>query len=225
VTERRFGMDLGEAIALTTTLTDQLDAAIDARAELLQRSGQRIACARGCNACCHTIAVATEPEVVRIARWLDQPEHAESRAAFVAAYPVWRERLGPALDEVIRVIDRGSAADTDGAFAAAFQRRALCPFNRDGACTIYPVRPMLCRNAFALDTSADCAPDAGAAARYYRHEPTEEILTWIQSILGVTHAALRRGAPREPLCVAVARRLEDPDDDGDRGPRSEPSER
>ena len=213
---RRFGMDLGEAVALTTVLTDQLEAAIEARADLLAQNGDRIACGRGCNACCHTIAVATEPEVVRIARWLDEPAQADVRAAFLAAYPVWRERLGPALDDVTRVIDRATAEDSDRAFAAAFQRRALCAFNQDGACTIYPVRPALCRNAFALDTSERCGPDGGGEARYYRHEPTEALLSTVQGILGVAHAALRRGAPREPLCVAVARRLDDPDDDGDR---------
>ena len=213
---RRSGMDLGEAVALTTLLTDQLEAAIDARAELLQRHGERIACGRGCHGCCYPVAVATEPEVVRIARWLDEPEQAEVRAAFVAAYPVWRERLGTALDDVIGVVDRAPAEETDRAFAAAFQRRALCAFNRDGACTIYPVRPALCRNAFALDTSEHCGPDGGGLARYYRHEPTEALLSSIQGILGMAHASLRRGAAREPLCVAVARRLDDPDDDGAR---------
>ena len=37
------------------------------------------------------------------------------------------------------------------------QRRAMCAFNHEGACSIYPVRPAVCRKAHALDTSEERA--------------------------------------------------------------------
>ena len=35
-----------------------------------------------------------------------------------------------------------------------WQKRIMCAFNQGGACSIYPVRPIACRNAHAVETAA-----------------------------------------------------------------------
>jgi Fe-S-cluster containining protein len=42
------------------------------------------------------------------------------------------------------------------AHIAEWRKSVLCAFNRGGECSIYPVRPTICRSAHAVDTAAYC---------------------------------------------------------------------
>jgi len=196
-----------QAVAITGALQAEIDHAAQVRDAAVEEAGHRVACAPGCNACCHLIVVPMEGEVVAIAEWLERPENAAAREKFFDAFEGWRRRLGPALDELTRVLDRAPPAEVEAALDAGFRRGALCAFNHDGLCTIYPVRPALCRAAHALDTPMHCGPAGDGQIDYYSFEPLEQLMQEMRRLGTVLHHALRGAAPREPLCLAVYRRL------------------
>src|ERR1041384_4842833 len=87
--ERKFPrrVSLDDAAVIAQALQDEVDKGVEARAAAIAAQGQVVACKRGCNACCEEPIMIFRAEAARVARWLDQPENAETRAAFRAAYP------------------------------------------------------------------------------------------------------------------------------------------
>jgi Fe-S-cluster containining protein len=200
---QRMGMDPGEAAAMTTALYAQLDVAAETRAEELAQAGTPLACHRGCIGCCHSVVAASEPEVVTIVRWLGRDDNADARAGFLTAYPRWRAALGADHDAVADALDRSSRRATLDALGAAFRRAVLCAFNRDGECMIYPVRPVVCRSAHAIDGHARCAPDATEPAHLATDATFDAVLGSVMSMLGMVHGVMTSGRRRVPLCDAV----------------------
>src|SRR5262249_38718337 len=186
------------------------DYGVDMRAEVCRQQGEVIACRAGCNACCEQLVMIYAAEAELIADWLRAPERAEILRNFLAAYPSWIERLGDSLAEVIARTEARDAAGQFAACVAHWRRHVMCAFNRDGLCTIYPVRPVLCRSYHALDTSENCVPsdEGGSAATHMYFKPLEEFLDKTRSLAMAVHHVL--GGPKgrpEPLCQAVHDRL------------------
>src|SRR5258708_5296682 len=84
-----------DAADLVGVMHAQLDDAITRRDAQV---GSRMACTKGCNACCKFAVVVTEGEAVAVAEYVSRPEHADVRARFEAAYPAWRAKLGDLVD-------------------------------------------------------------------------------------------------------------------------------
>lgn len=108
------------------------DAAVDFVANLhravdkvMQQPCTLTACQAGCACCCQVRVEATEPEIFRIARELRQRPPAQ--------IAILAERLR----------NRAAAADE------ASSRRD-CAFLEDSLCSIYEVRPAVCRRAHSL---------------------------------------------------------------------------
>jgi hypothetical protein len=199
-----------DAKAIAADVQRAIDLAAEQRAEVARRKGSPVACHAGCNACCEQLVMIWAGEAELIADWLDEPEQAEVKRAFLERYPEWLAASTPAIE---RVLERTAANDARGQLAALidhWRHRILCAFNRDGLCTIYPVRPGLCRNAHALDTPANCHPadETGSAAVSLHFAPLEEFLRRTRALAMAVHHA-RGGARRapEPLPTAVRRRL------------------
>jgi hypothetical protein len=170
----------------------QLDEAIARRdAEI----GDRMACHHGCNSCCNSPVLVSEGEAIAISEWLR--DRADVRARFDAAYPAWRDKLG----------DLGQGDARDPLWLGNVQRRhVMCAFNHDGGCSIYPVRPALCRKTHALDTNANCASET-VAAKCYQHPETEELYESQRPLRFALHKALRPNSHLDLLCSAVHRTL------------------
>ncbi len=91
-------------------------------------------CDKGCSWCCHQPAVVTPPEALVLAAWLARERDGHACAA-----------LGERLDGHAR---RAAGLDT----AARFADRLPCAFLQDdGACGVYPVRPLQCRAVHSTD--------------------------------------------------------------------------
>jgi hypothetical protein len=156
----------------------------------LMEAGHRVACTPGCNACCHSYVRCTPAEALVIAEWLAQPEQAAARERFLLRLPAWREGsgdLGARIDAALRAGDRRSPE----AWAAyqeltlAYQRRQnLCPFNEEGRCVVYALRPTVCRSVYVLDTPEYCWPDRGRL-------PTTVMSPVLDEALGECGVALR----------------------------------
>jgi hypothetical protein len=188
-----------DAAALTNMMHAQLDDAIRRRDAQI---GSRMACGKGCNACCNSPVLTTEGEAVAIAEWLR--EHADVRARFEAAYPAWRDKLG---ELVGQANDERTPEETHAWCMRVQKRQSMCAFNHDGACSIYPVRPALCRKAHALDTNARCNGNEGGHVQYYQHPETENVYEGQRPMRLALHNALRPDGRLDLLCSAVHRLL------------------
>jgi Fe-S-cluster containining protein len=190
-----------------------MDGAAAARAERAAADGTPLACGAGCTGCCEELVLVFLPEAHAVARWLDRPENAPARRAFLDAYPAWTQRAGDAPASLAAAFAAGDEDAFTELHVAQWRRRLLCAFNRDGLCTIYPVRPMLCRNAHAAFTSAHCYGDdpSGEPVVHLRARAVEEFVDNVRAFTRAAHHALG-GPRREPraLCDQVYLLLSSP---------------
>jgi hypothetical protein len=211
--ERKFpeAVSPDEAAAIAGALQDEFEAGTAKRAELARVQKIHIACQAGCNACCQLVIMVWRPEAEAAAAWLRRPENASALAHFRASYPRWRAAVGEA-PEQLAALSAGPPAPYYEALRAQHRRTIPCAFDQDGRCTIYPARPIGCRNAHALDTAERCRGDwEGAPPAAVSLEPLSQYLVSATRLLRAAHNAA--GAARhhqEPLCEAVHRLLEEP---------------
>ncbi len=128
-------------MAATSRLTESL---------LLRAEAGAVACRAGCDHCCHQSVGVTPPEALAIVAHLKQTLSADELAALSARMAERVERT------------RGLSADE------RFSPQLPCSFLRDGRCSIYDVRPLVCRGMNSLDAD-DCARrlrDAAARAEF-----------------------------------------------------------
>jgi hypothetical protein len=212
--ERRFAGELttDDAADIADVLHEKMDDGTAARARLAVEHGVKIACGRGCTGCCEEMVIVPLPEALAVARWLARPENAERRAAFVAAYARWRAAAGDAPERLAALtVHNRDRADYTKAHVEYWRRRNLCAFNQDGDCTIYPVRPMVCRDAHAIETNERCFGDyaGGEPAGHIRYTPLVELVDKASHLLQAAHNALSDEPNRhEALCSAVVRLLQ-----------------
>jgi Fe-S-cluster containining protein len=112
--------------------------AAEATEEALKRQPPRrpFACREGCAWCCHKMVGTTQPEVFRIARFLQDTLPADAYAATVA-------RVEKIKQERERLRIDGWAA-----------KRLPCALLVDGRCSVYPVRPLTCRGFNSSEAAA-----------------------------------------------------------------------
>jgi Fe-S-cluster containining protein len=187
-----------DAAGLVAMMHEQLEEAIDHRSAYLAEQRMTLACDRGCTACCTGPVVVGEAEATAVVVWL--ADHPEIQARFLAVYPAWRAALGALIESIFNEADRERAA------MEYRTRKVLCPFNEAGDCTIYPVRPALCRKAHALESAEACSV-IGGQIEYLSHpavEGTYEGQHQLRQLLQLSLAPDRR---EELLGKAVLRRL------------------
>jgi Fe-S-cluster containining protein len=192
-----------DAAGLVEILHEQLDETIERRHADAARAGLEIACKRGCNACCASPVIVGEHEALSVARWLSLPEQAAIRERFLAAYPAWRAALGELIEQVALAPDEAAREERGAAYR---QRWGMCPFNEQGDCTVYPVRPALCRKVHALGSDAACREPDGEVDTF-AHPEVEATYEGQEGLRAVLHHALRPGRVGEALPKAVLRRL------------------
>ena len=86
-----------------------------------------IACKRACNYCCHLRVNALAPEVASIKDFIEQEFSPEEKEQTLNSLSDFLTKVGP-----MSVFDR-------------YMRPNLCPLNKNGECTVYDVRPLVCR--------------------------------------------------------------------------------
>jgi hypothetical protein len=199
--ERKVGLD--EAAAIAARLHDEVDRGVAEREAMIAAQGWQLACKVGCNYCCEEPIMVHRPEAARVVRWLERPENAAARAAFRASYPAWRDRQGDTPARLADVYVRDPASYVD-AHARAWAKRVLCAFNHDGACSIYQVRPTVCRAAHALDSADACIGGADRTRQRATFVPLDRFVAKTRSLLAAAHHAARGPKRRvEALCTVV----------------------
>ena len=200
----------GEAADVAAAVQATASQMAQQRADAAVQHKVTIACGRGCTGCCEELVIVSEPEALQVARWLEQ--NPEARAQFLEAYPRWRERAGDAPERLaaltVKNQDRAAYAE---AHVAYWRTRNLCAFNRNGDCTIYPARPLVCRDAHAVETNQRCFGDwsGGGQAGRIQFGPMVTLMARAQHLLQAAHNAIAptRINRYEALCAAVYRLL------------------
>lgn len=201
-----------EAAELAEFLERVLEGGLAERARAAEMRQLKVVCKERCNVCCEEPVIVYLPEALAIARWLAQTEHAEVRAHFVAAYQNWRGALGDAPERLAELnADDARREEYEAAYRRQWRMRVLCAFNHDGNCSIYPVRPLLCREGNALDTADHCVAGSPEPARRLTGGPVEGFMSKANLILRAAHNALDETPPNhaEMLCALVHRLLTD----------------
>ena len=210
-------IDDDDAAEIAEAMQRQLEHGLQAREELAKKKRLRIVCARGCSVCCEELVVVYLPEALAVARWLRSAAGAEARARFLEKYPSWRERAGDGIErEADLNADWTRREEYERAHKEQWQRRVMCAFNHEGACSIYPVRPMLCREGHAVETNERCCVDVALVnpPRRLTFAPVDELMKHANVLLRATHNAIARkdkASTRvnraEALCELVYRLL------------------
>lgn len=134
----------------------------------VQSEGQPpIDCSRGCCSCCMLRVSATAPEILLIAWYLRQLRQA-------------RPELGAALEQALRQADSITRGMSEAKRAGL---RRLCPFIHQGACAIYPVRPLACRGLACHDRTQCAAASLGRAGSIPYSEPHRLVRSLVQNAL------------------------------------------
>ena len=127
---------LNEIYGLTGLLTDRVE--------------EEYACMRcvpGCHECCSQTPLVTPREWILILDWIQANMTADQRKQIVVRSEALLENRSSALPGWMRLVDM----DLESAPAADYvgelfeNESTTCPFLFDGLCSIYPVRPLICR--------------------------------------------------------------------------------
>jgi Fe-S-cluster containining protein len=120
---------------------------------------QPLACQEGCDACCYNLVELTPPEALVIGHFINQ-HFSEAEKDLV-------------LTQVAKNL--ALAAGKTKTALAAVRRELRCPLWRGSRCSVYAIRPLVCRAMHALNRErceADLHSGSLAASQYYhyRHE-------------------------------------------------------
>ncbi|OFX10251.1 MAG: hypothetical protein A2516_08470 [Alphaproteobacteria bacterium RIFOXYD12_FULL_60_8] len=146
--------------------------------EVAAREGKKISCAKGCWFCCTQYVGGSLQECETIVHWLYNNESVLKR--FLQEYPKWREKVREHEGVFTKTNAAASACVSnpeDGALREAFlaasreyhRLNISCPFLADGACSIYPVRPLACGGLVAFSPPEMCMAS--------NSEPPEVLIT------------------------------------------------
>ncbi|MCS7314104.1 MAG: YkgJ family cysteine cluster protein [Bryobacterales bacterium] len=144
-----------ELLPVLYAFADAYLSAVLAQAEEL---GCKVSCAPGCGACCAQLVPVSEAEARRLARLIEQMP-AMRRAEVLERFRRLRLKLEAAgLWERLRDTDALRNPDERRQVGREyFALREPCPFLEDQSCSIYPNRPMRCREYFVTSPPAHCA--------------------------------------------------------------------
>jgi len=149
-------------------LQDLADAVVAEAVANVHKQGQSISCKQGCAACCRQLVPIGQTEARRLRDLVDEtpdPKRALIRARFAQA----REHLR-ASGLLDRLLARQHWTPEEAhAIGIEFFRLAIpCPFLQDETCSIYPDRPIRCREYLVTSPAEHCAQPTGTSVRTVR---------------------------------------------------------
>ena len=151
---------IAELLPMLRGLTETM---VDAQVQAVERIGQRISCRAGCGACCRQLVpvAAVEAQCIReLVDALPAPRKSQVQTRFERAEERFRQA-----GMFERLLDPAKLPPREAhAFAIRyFQLGVPCPFLEDESCSIYPDRPIICREYLVTSPAEDCARIPAAA--------------------------------------------------------------
>lgn len=150
-------------INYTLTKQDLLKECLKIQSEVAASESEATTCRKGCFHCCKVFIHASIQEAESIVYYLYQNE--ELFDYFIKTFPAWISKLKAANDLLSEQPNNTPANDKSN--KEGYQRQTentstfakqdiYCPFLRDGACSIYDVRPFVCAGYFSTTPGEWC---------------------------------------------------------------------
>jgi hypothetical protein len=136
---------------------------------------------------------------VAVVRFLRRPENGGFRAGFLARYAAWKAALGDTPKQLSELAS-GDRARYLEVHTEDWRKRVMCAFNDAGACTVYEVRPIVCRGAHAVETSAHCHGGTDVSAKQLNFVPLDKVIKRARTLLGAVHHAIGGRAAGSRRC-------------------------
>ncbi|WP_045422812.1 YkgJ family cysteine cluster protein [Vibrio jasicida] len=148
-----------------TTLT--VHSLVDKEMEQIEK-----ACKKGCSACCHQIVDTLTWEEPRIIDFIDANFNRKSRRILSKNLTKWFNAFNQCTPEANTQapLNFNDIAHAQQVFR---EQRIACPFLIESACSIYPVRPLVCRIHYQKEAKPHCSanphrlPPEDAQAIFY----------------------------------------------------------
>jgi Fe-S-cluster containining protein len=177
------------------------DAVIEHAVRAHETPARRVACSKGCSACCEAQPVPiTPPETYALARLvarLPQPRQGQVRAAFAAA--AQRVRDAGLFDAYMRNRQDMTAETARDTTLRYFALKIACPFLVDHGCSIYSERPFVCRQYLVTTPAALCADPLNQPVA-----PVPMPVRFASAMLATAEATLGTPQYTVPLVLALA---------------------
>jgi Fe-S-cluster containining protein len=135
---------------------------IDGVSAQVARLGRTVSCKAGCGACCRQMVPLSIFEAEALTGWIRTlPEERRQELAQRFHQALLRLAAAGLID---RLVEEDWFAETESARLMAldyFHAGVPCPFLEDESCSIYPIRPLICREYLVTSPAEFCsAPSA-----------------------------------------------------------------
>lgn len=137
------------------------DTLVDAAIAAVQREGKTVSCRAGCGACCRQLVPISRTEAHCLTELIvNLPEDRRNRV--VDRFLRGRGGAAPAGCSIGSGPRQGSPTPTNRAgLCEYFRAQVACPLLEDESCSIYPDRPLSCREYLVTSPAAWCRePDS-----------------------------------------------------------------
>lgn len=136
----KWSVEFANLCSLVDTLMDKTVRVVDrddARSMLriAEQKQQAVSCGNGCAACCNLLVTVSLSEVLGML----------AHAGDIDTEELERQRAVVASESTTK--------------SSYFMGRHACVFLRDGLCTVYHARPMVCRTHFVISPASNCNED------------------------------------------------------------------
>ena len=150
--------NLTQILPVIQALDDSLIAGV---ASQLAEAGRKISCKAGCGACCRQMVPISIFEAEALAAWIRTlPEARRQELAGRFHQALLKLSAAGLID---RMVNEDWLAETASARQLAleyFYQRVPCPFLEDESCSIYPIRPLVCREYLVSSPPEYCSDPA-----------------------------------------------------------------
>jgi len=206
------GLSAEEALAILEEFYDVHDAGDERMPLVADNLGRTIACKLGCHACCGSLILVSTPEARLIARELRKPENRAMLEHFQKRASSWVLAAG---DGPSRAAEANAAGNTNRYQRLQVEhgrKRILCPLSSAGACDVYSVRPLPCRQVWVVDTPDYCMPGDDPDqpdAQLISYPGFDALVHQGRRLTAGMQHVMGDGVRREPLVLALLKVLDE----------------
>lgn len=176
----RMEFQLYKAALVMDTFLSRLEVVIEETKVKAAERDIHITCGKGCDACCSQPITGSFFEGVLIESYLEA--NPKVKEQFLSKYDIWRSRIGDpkeygqTMQSALRALVNGSRDVSDHVSNAVNNfnqsEKTNCPFLEEHSCSIYPVRPVVCRQLLSIDNPIKC--QTGEQSRLLRSGDIDE---------------------------------------------------
>ncbi len=143
--------------SLLPTLHELSSLIVDGVVEKVEKQGAKISCKKGCAACCRQHVPISPAEARLLAAIVENmPESGRSIIKKRFAQALQRLRESGVMDQAMNY-HQLSKDETVAMAKEYFELGIACPFLENESCSVYPFRPLICREYLVISPARHCA--------------------------------------------------------------------